>query len=122
MFKLNMHVFPLYNMSLSKKNIDKLNNFIKNKNLINDCASGNTHNINNNHKSFKKPSKLEDPNEIFYSLIDNSETLDQTCETNHLLINSEKKYLDLSSKKSDYPNNLTTEDELYDEFNYLLDE
>ena len=91
-------------MSLSKKNLVKLNKYKKNKNLNNDLL------------------KSEDPNKIFYSLIDNSETLDETSKINHLLRNSELNQINMNSKKDNYPKNLTTEDELYDEFNYLLDE
>ena len=91
-------------MSLSKKNLVKLNKYKKNKNLNNDLL------------------KSEDPNKIFYSLIDNSETLDETSKINHLLRNSELNQINMNSEKDNYPKNLTTEDELYDEFNYLLDE
>ena len=59
-------------MSLSKKNLDKLNKYKKNRNLNND-----TNNINNYTKIYKK---------------------------------------------DNYSKKLTTEEELYDEFNYLLDE
>ena len=106
-------------MSLSKKNLDKLNNLKKNKNLIN----------NNNNKFSRKNidnqlniSKLEDPNKIFYSLIDNSETLNETSEANQLLKDSEKDYININPRKTYYSKNLSKKDELYDEFNYLLDE
>ena len=59
-------------MSLSKKNLDKLNKYKKNRNLNND---------NNNISNYKN---------IF--------------------------------KKDNFSKKLTTEEELYDQFNYLLDE
>ena len=110
-------------MSLSKRNLDKLNKFIKNKNLINDFKkSSKLTNIDKSNNSTQNPLKSEDPNHIFYSLIDNSETLEKTSEPNHLLRKSEINQKNTNSIRADYPIKLTTEDELYDEFNYLLDE
>ena len=110
-------------MSLSKKNLDKLNKFIKNKNLIGDNNNiSNDTNIDKNKNLTNNPNKFEDPNQIFYSLIDNSETLDETSEVNHILRNSEINQMNINFRKDDYPMKLSTEDELYDEFNYLLDE
>ena len=104
-------------MSLSKKNLDKLNKFKKKKNLNNESK-----NINNNDNLITKPLNSEDPNKIFYSLIDNSESLEETSKVNHLLRNSEINQININSKKDNFSNKLTTEEELYDEFNYLLDE
>ena len=53
-------------MSLSKKNLDKLNKFKKKKNLNNESK-----NINNNDNLITNPLNSDDPNKIFYSLIDN---------------------------------------------------
>ena len=97
-------------MSLSKKNLDKLNKFKKNKNL------------NNNNNLITNPLNLEDPNRIFYSLIDNSESLDETSNVNNSLRESEINQINMNSKKNNFSKKLTTEEELYDEFNYLLDE
>ena len=97
-------------MSLSKKNLDKLNKFKKKKNL------------SNNDNLITNPLTSEDPNKIFYSLIDNSETLDDTSKVNHFLRNSEANQININSRKANYSNKLTSEEELYDEFNYLLDE
>ena len=58
-------------MSLSKKNLDKLNKFKKNKNL------NNYTNTSNNDNLISNPLNSEDPNKIFYSLIDNSESLER---------------------------------------------
>ena len=95
-------------MSLSKKNLDKLNKFKKKKNL------------NNNDNLITNPLNSEDPNKIFYSLIDNSESLEETSIVNNSLRKSELNQI--NSKKDNFSKKLTTEEELYDEFNYLLDE
>ena len=97
-------------MSLSKKNLDKLNKFKKKKNL------------NNNDNLITNPLTSEDPNKIFYSLIDNSESLEETSNVNNSLRKSEINQINMNSKKNNFSKNLTTEEELYDEFNYLLDE
>ena len=123
MFKLNMNYLILYIMSLSKKNLDKLNKFKKNKNLNND--NNNTSNfpkIAKNDNLINNPLNSEDPNKIFYSLIDNSESLEETSNVNNSLRKSELKQFNMHSRKANFSNKLTTEEELYDEFNYLLDE
>ena len=110
-------------MSLSKKNLDKLNKFKNNKNLNND-----TNNISNYTKIDDKANltknklQLEDPNKIFYSLIDNSESLEETAKVNNSLRKSEINQINMNSEKDNFSKKLTTEEELYDEFNYLLDE
>mgnify|MGYP001250704074 CR=1 FL=1 len=109
-------------MSLSKKNLDKLNKYKKNKNLnINSTNVRNYSKIDNNDISTKNPIKSDDPNNIFYSLIDNSQSLDETSNINHILRKSELNQINLNSRKPNH-NELTTEEKLYDEFNYLLDE
>ena len=108
-------------MSLSKRNLDKLNQFIKNKNSIEDSHNINNHSITNK-KRFKNHIKSENPNQIFYSLIDNSESLHETSKVNHLLRDIEADQLNINSRKADYSNKLSAEEELYDEFNYLLEE
>ena len=109
-------------MSLSKKNLDKLDFFIKNQKLKENITEDNCDNMKTNHKNFNNLTNKKDPREIFYSLIDNAETLNETTEVNHLLKNSENDYIDNDSKKTNSSNSLTIEDELYDEFNYLLEE
>ena len=101
-------------MSLSKKNLDKLNKFKKKKNLNNESK-----NINDN--LITNPLNSEDPNKIFYSLIDNSESLEETSNVNNSLRKSEINQINMNSKKNNFSKKLTTEEELYDEFNYLLD-
>ena len=110
-------------MSLSKKNLDKLNKYKKNRTLNKD-----SNNISNYTKIYKKdnstknPLKSEDPNKIFYSLIDNSESLDETSNVNQSLRKSELNQIKIDSRKANNFKKLTTEEEMYDEFNYLLDE
>ena len=117
MFKLNVHLISLLNsMGLSKKNLGKLTTFIKNNNLV------------SKNNPIKKPqeshnaSKVEDPSKIFYSIIDNSDNINETTKENSLLKKSEDGFHNLNSRKTNYSDNLSIEDELYDEFNYLLDE
>ena len=110
-------------MSLSKKNLDKLNKFKKNKNLNNESKNiSNYTNISSNDNLISNPLNSEDPNKIFYSLIDNSESLEETSNVNNSLRKSEINQINMNSKKDHFSNELTTEEELYDEFNYLLDE
>ena len=110
-------------MSLSKKNLYKLNKYKENKNLNNNNINvSNYSKIDNNDNSTKNPIKSEDPNKIFYSLIDNSQSLDETSNVNHSLRKSELNQININSIKANSSNKLTTEEELYDEFNYLLDE
>ena len=110
-------------MSLSKKNLDKLNKFKKNKNLNNNTSNlSNYSKIDNNDNSTINPLKSEDPSKIFYALIDKSQSLDETLNVNHSLRKSELNQINMNSRKPNYSKKLTTEEELYDEFNYLLDE
>ena len=112
-------------MSLSKKNLDKLNKFKKKKILNNESKNININNytnITNNDNLITDPLNLEDPNKIFYSLIDNSESLEETSNVNNSLRKSEINHINMNSKKDNFSKKLTTEEELYDEFNYLLDE
>ena len=110
-------------MSLSKKNLDKLNKFKKNKNLNNERKNiSNFTNIPNNDNLVTNPLNSEDPNKIFYSLIDNSESLEETSNVNNSLRKSELNQINMNSRQANFSKKLTTEEELYDEFNYLLDE
>ena len=110
-------------MSLSKKNLDKLNKFKKNKNLNNESKNiSNYTNIPNNDNLITNPLNSEDPNKIFYSLIDNSDSLEETSNVNQSLRKTELNQIIIDSRKANNFKKLTTEEELYDEFNYLLDE
>ena len=110
-------------MSLSKKNLDKLNKFKKNKNLNHERNTiSNYTNISNNDNLITNPLDSQDPNKIFYSLIDNSESLEETSNVNNSLRKIELNQINMNSRKANFSKKLTIEDELYDEFNYLLDE
>ena len=110
-------------MSLSKKNLDKLNKFKKNKILNNESKRlNNDTNIPNNDNLITNPPNSEDPNKIFYSLIDKTASLEETSNVNNSLRESEINQININSKKHNLSKKLTTEEELYDEFNYLLDE
>ena len=78
--------------------------------------------IDNKDNSTKNNFQLEDPNKIFYTLIDNSESLDETSNVNQSLRKSELNQIKIDSRKANLSKKLTSEEELYDEFNYLLDE
>ena len=110
-------------MSLSKKNLDKVNKFKKMKNLNNESKNiNNCTDINNNDNLITNSFNSEDPNKIFYSLIDNSESLEETSNVNNSLRKSELNQINMNSRKANFTNKLTVEEELYDEFNYLLDD
>ena len=117
MFKLNVHLISLLNsMGLSKKNLGKLNTFIENNNLVSKNNS-----IEKPQESHKA-SKIEEPSKIFYSIIDNSDNINETSEENLFLKKSEDSFYNINSRKTNDSTNLSIEEELYDEFNYLLDE
>ena len=103
-------------MTLSKKNIDKLKSVSKsisnNRNII-------------NQKNYNNPADL------FYSIIDNAKDINDTIIVNQKLKISEDIVSKTSSDKFNSSNNLNVkrinnqlseEELLYDEFNYLLDE
>tara|TARA_A100000164_G_C21399493_1_gene537074 strand:- start:81 stop:392 length:312 start_codon:yes stop_codon:yes gene_type:complete len=103
-------------MGLSKKNLGKLNTFIKENNFVNK---------NDTAKNFQKSSnssRVDDPSKIFYSIIDNSDDINETSKENPLLKKSEERFHNINSRKTNYFNKLSIEDELYDEFKYLLDD
>ena len=116
-------------MPLSKKNLDQLKSFLIKENTIKQNISDK--NSISDSKSLKKdqPIEVNNPNQIFYSIIDNSEHLEDTILSNNKLKNIEEKltkenrYNPLDNKIDSQRNNqLSEEDLLYDEFNYLLDE
>ena len=110
-------------MSLSKKNLDKLYKFKNSKNLNNDTNNiSNYTKTDNKDNSTKNKLQIEDPNEIFYTLIDNSESLEETSNVNNSLRKSELNQINTNSRIANLSKKLTSEEELYDEFNYLLDE
>ena len=105
-------------MSLSKKNLGKLKTFVKEYNLVNN----NNNNSNKNPQKSNNSSKVDDPSKIFYSIIDNSDNINDTSKENPLLKKCEERFHNINSRQTNHSNNLSIEDELYDEFNYLLDE
>ena len=116
-------------MALSKKNLDRLKSLVNKKN-INKHNIADRNSISDSYSLTKhNPIEANNPNEIFYSIIDNSEHLEDTILSNNKLkkieerLIKEKKYYPLEDKIDSQRNNqLSEEDLLYDEFNYLLDE
>ena len=116
-------------MPLSKKNLDQLKSILnKEKKIMNNICDKSS--ISDS-SSLKKDHSIEvdNPNQIFYSIIDNSEHLEDTVLSNNNLkkieekLIKEKRYYPLDNKIDFQRNNqLSEEDLLYDEFNYLLDE
>ena len=103
-------------MGLSKKNLKKLKTFIKESNFVNN---------NNSSKSLQESnnsSKVDEPSKIFYSIIDNTDNINETTKENPILKKSEDSFHKLNPRITNYSNNLSIEEELYDEFNYLLDQ
>ena len=94
-------------MSLSKKNLDKLNKFKKKKNLNNESKNiSNYTNISNNDNLIPNPLNSEDPNKIFYSLIDNSESLEETSSVNNSLRKSELNQINKIPRKVNFSKKL----------------
>ena len=117
-----MKFIVLQLMPLSKKNLAKLKSILNKENTIkykiSDKSSiSDSKSLKNDHLI-----KVNDPNKIFYSIIDNSESLDETSNVNHSLRKSEIKQINTNSREANYCKKLSTEEELYDEFNYLLEE
>ena len=102
-------------MSLSKKNLSKLKNFIKENNVVSNISSINPQESNNH-------LNVDDLSKIFYSIIDNTDNINDTTNKNPLLKKIEEGFHNINSRKTNHSKNLSIEDELYDEFNYLLDE
>ena len=100
-------------MSLSKNNLDKLKFILKK-------------------ESFKNKSPDNDnPEELFYSIIDNCSNLEETifispklkkAEDNLFKSKIDKYNSNNYSQSSDFNNELSEEEILYDEFKYLLEE
>ena len=116
-------------MALSKKNLDQLKFILNQKNIIkhnipDKSSMSDSNSLKNDHSI-----EANDPNQIFYSIIDNSEHLEDTVLSNNKLkkieekLIKEKRYYSHDNKIESHMNNqLSEEDLLYDEFNYLLDE
>ena len=116
-------------MALSKKNLDQLKSILSNNNTINHNISDKNSISDLNPIKKDHQTEVNNPNQIFYSIIDNSEYLEDTVLSNNNLkkieekLIKEKKYYPIDNKVYSQRNNqLTEEDLLYDEFKYLLDE
>ena len=116
MFKLVIFYIYLNIMSLSKKNLDKLNNFVKKASTFNHNKS-----IKNFTESYNS-TKTDYSAKVFYSIIENSENINETSEPNQILKKSEESIHISNSAETSYSNNLSLEDLLYEEFDYLLEE
>ena len=116
-------------MALSKKNLDQLKSILNKENTTKYNISNKSLDTDSNSLNKDQLTDLNNPNQIFYSIIDNSEHLEDTVLINNKLkkieekLMNEKKYYRLDNKINSQRNNqLSEEDLLYDEFNYLLDE
>ena len=69
--------------------------------------------ISNNDNLISNPLNSENPNKIFYSLIDNSESLEDTSNVNNSLRKSELNQINTNSRKANLSKKLTSEEELY---------
>jgi len=124
-----MRFIVLILMALSKKNLDQLKSILNNENISRNNISD-KNSISDSDSLEKDPQiEIENTNQIFYSIIDNSEYLEDTILINNKLkkieekLINEKKYNPSDNKIYSQRNNqLSEEDLLYDEFNYLLDE
>jgi len=116
-------------MALSRKNLDQLKFFLNKKNKINNNFEDNNSVSDSNSLTKHDPKEVNNPDQIFYSIIDNAEHLEDTIVGNNKLKNIEENLI--KKKHNDRLDNqiysqrnkkLSEEDLLYDEFNYLLDE
>tara|TARA_Y100001978_G_scaffold188360_1_gene189698 strand:+ start:454 stop:807 length:354 start_codon:yes stop_codon:yes gene_type:complete len=117
-------------MSLSKNNSDKLKSILKKESFKNKFSHENL-NLDISKTNLTNSSKNNNPEDLFYSIIDNSSTLEETTFNNPKLKNAEdnllKSKIDKSksnkfSKQASFNNELSKEELLYDQFNYLLEE
>ncbi len=116
-------------MALSKKNLDQLKSILNKENIIKHNIPDKSLISDSKFLEKDQPIEVNSPNQIFYSIIDNSEHLEDTVLSNNKLkkieekLVKDKKYYSIDKKINSQRNNqLSEEDLLYDEFNYLLDE
>jgi len=115
-------------MSLSKDNLKKLKSIIKKESY----EDKSLHQKPDQSKTNQPTSSNKiDPEQLFYSIIDNSSTLHETTVISSKLKESEENLFKSKidnynsnnfSKPADFNKELSEEELLYDEFNYLLDE
>ena len=115
-------------MSFSKNNLDKLKSIQKKDSFKNKISP---QNLDLSKTTQNSSSNNDKPEELFYSIIDNSSSLEETTFVCPILKNAEdnlfkskiNKYNSNNSSSSANSNNELSEEELlYDEFNYLLEE
>ena len=115
-------------MSLSKNNLNKLKSILKKESLKNKFSP---RKLDTSKKKQPDSSNNDNPEDLFYSIIDNSSTLEETTFISPKLRNSEdnlfkskiNKYNSNNiSSSANLNNELSEEELLYDEFNYLLEE
>ena len=124
-----MRFIVLLFMALSKKNLNKLKSLLNKENKTkNTIPEINTNPVSNSLKN-NNSIEVNNTNQIFYSIIDNSEYLEDTILSNNKLKNIEEKlmkenktYFIDNQIEFQSNNQLSEEDIMYDEFNYLLDE
>ena len=117
-------------MSLSKNNLDKLKS-IQEKESFKNKFSSQSLDLSKINQTNPSNNNNNNPEELFYSIIDNSTSLEETSFVSPKLKNAEdnlfkskiNKYNSNNSSSSANSNNeLSAEELLYDEFNYLLEE
>ena len=115
-------------MSLSKKNLNKLKSILKKESLKNKFS---TQRLDQSKINQPNSSHHDDPEELFYSIIDNSSTLEETAFISSKLKKAEDNLFNSKinkynsnniSNSANLNNELSEEELLYDEFNYLLEE
>ena len=115
-------------MSFSKNNLDKLKSIQKKESFKNKISP---QNLDLSKITQTSSSNNDKPEELFYSIIDNSSSLEETTFVSPKLKNAEDN--SFKSKINKYNSNnvsssansnkeLSEEELLYDEFNYLLEE
>ena len=115
-------------MSLSKNNLNKLKSILKKELLKNKFSTqkSDPSKINQTNSSNE-----DNPEDLFYSIIDNSSTLEETTFLTAKLKNAEDNLFKSKINKHNSNNisnsanlnkELSEEELLYDEFNYLLEE
>ena len=124
-----MRFIVLLFMALSKKNLNKLKSLLNKENKIKNTITEINTNPGSNSLKNNNSIEVNNTNQIFYSIIDNSEYLEDTILSNNKLKNIEEKLMKenktyfIDNQIEFHSNNqLSEEDLMYDEFNYLLDE
>ena len=115
-------------MSLSKNNLNKLKSILKKELLKNKFSNQKSDPCKSNQTN---SSGKDNPEDLFYSIIDNSSTLEETTFVTPKLKNAEENLFKSKINKynsnnisstANLNNELSEEELLYDEFNYLLEE